>query len=159
RAREATLGGRCPVAAAPAVRADDDRLGVGLVDVQAAGLAEPPRARLPEARRGHEDGRSRPVPDGLEIVTLAHRRLVDVAAEDAGGAGRGGRLENLLSPGEGALGRRAPWSADEVVVEDGDPQCPRLRLAEPCDRALEPTAAEPTALVVKGPRRVDADDM
>ena len=59
---EATLGGGYPVAAAPAVRADDDRLRVGLVDVEAACLAEPPRARLSEAWRGHEDGRSRLAP-------------------------------------------------------------------------------------------------
>ena len=90
------------------------------MDVHAARLAEPPRTRLTETWRGHEDRRSGFVPDDFEVVALAHGRLVDVATEDEVGAGRRERVEDVLPARDGALVRRTPWSTHEVVVEDGD---------------------------------------
>ena len=92
---ERTAGGERPVVALPDVREDRERAVVDLVDVQAARLAEPARARLSEAGGDRDDDRSRVVRDGLELVPLADRRLVDVPGEDEVGArprrGRRGR--------------------------------------------------------------------
>src|SRR5438876_1102668 len=80
-AREAPLGGRYPESVAPEVRPDEDCVSRGLDDVEPAGLAAPPRSRLPEPRRDREgDG---PVQaDDLELPSLADGALVDVACQD-----------------------------------------------------------------------------
>ena len=52
------------------------------MDVDSARLAQPSRPGLPEARSDRDYGRARLVADDLEVVPLAHRRLVDVSGED-----------------------------------------------------------------------------
>src|SRR6185503_2943434 len=72
-AQEAALGAQRPVAARPAERADDDRLGVRLVEMEPARLAQPPRPWLAKPGRDGDHGRVRLVADDLEVVPLAHR--------------------------------------------------------------------------------------
>src|SRR5207248_1184256 len=78
---EAAFGAQRPVAARPEEGADDDRVGVRLVQVESARLAQPLRPRLPEPRRDRDDGRARLAADDLELVPLADGRLVDVPRE------------------------------------------------------------------------------
>ena len=60
---------------------------VGAVDDAAARLAAALRARLAEPGRDRDDDAARVAGDHLELVALADRRLVDVAADDQLGAG------------------------------------------------------------------------
>ena len=74
-----------------------------------------------------DHGRVRLVADDLEVVPLAHRRLVDVAREDEIGAGVQQRTQHVVAARDRTLARRAPRRADQMVVEDGDAQRSRAR--------------------------------
>ena len=119
---------------------------VRLVEVEAARLAEPSRPRLPEPGRDRDDGRARLVADDLELVPLAHGRLVDVTREDEVGAGVHERAEDVVAARDRPLARRPPRRADQVVVEDGDAErsvlCLR-RAVRPRARAARRLSAPP----------------
>ena len=91
-----------------------------LVHVQAARLAEPVRPRLPETGRDRDDGRAHVAFDHLELVPLAHRRLMNVAGEDQVCAGRDERAQDTVSVRDRPLARGAPRGAEHVMVEHRD---------------------------------------
>ena len=82
RAEAARTCRRAPLPAAPDVGLHAERLLADLVDVQAARLAEPVRARLAEAGGDREHRGTRVVRDDRELALLAHSRLMNVAGED-----------------------------------------------------------------------------
>ena len=113
--------GETPVAVAPDVGLDRQRALVGAVDDAAARLAAALRARLAEAGRDRDDDAALPAADHLELVPLADRRLVDVAADDQLGAGVDELREHVVPPRDRLL-PRAPRCADHLVVEHDDAQ-------------------------------------
>jgi hypothetical protein len=64
--------------------------------MKAAGLAEAARTRLAESRRDRDGHTSGFAANHLELVPLAHRRLVDVAREDEIGAGVDERAQDVV---------------------------------------------------------------
>ncbi len=125
---ERAASGERPVVALPDVREHRERRLVDLVDVQAARLAEPARARLPETGRDRDDDRLRASSvDDLELVPLADGRLVDVAGEDQVGAGRDERVENA-TPVERRGASAPPATALRSCGGGGRRRGTRLRL-------------------------------
>jgi hypothetical protein len=140
-------------------RPDDDRLGVDLVEVEPARLAEPPGARLSESRRDRDDDGAVLIADGFELVPLAQSGLVDVAGEDQFRARPGERLQDAVAVRDREFARCPPRRADQVVMEDGDTERVPLGCPQPFARPLELRATKRAALVPKGPRRVETDDV
>ena len=141
------MRGEAPVVAPPDVRVHGERPLAGLVDVQAARLAEPVRSRLAEPGAIEIDRRAHVAAHDLELVALAHRRLVDVPGEDEVGA-RGDELAQHAVPvRDRPLARRPPRRADHVVVEDDDAYAPSGAASR---RSLPGAAAR------RGGRRSDA---
>jgi hypothetical protein len=138
-------------------RADDDRVQVGLVQVEPARLAQPPRPRLPESGRDCDDSSARLVSDDLELVSLAHGRLVDVAGEDQVCACVHERTKDMVAPRDGTLVRRTPRCSDEVVVEDCNAERSLLRSGKPPSSAVELSPAQRASLMAEGPSRIEAD--
>src|SRR6185312_2286127 len=102
-ARESPLGREAPVRVAPDVRLDPEAFVLDLVEVEAARLSLPFRARLAEAGRDRDDhGLLSSVRD-LEFTPLAHGRLVDVSCEDEVGAARDECAENVVPAGDRLL--------------------------------------------------------
>src|SRR5262249_54742131 len=52
-----------------------------------------------------------------------------------------------------------PRGADQVVMEDGDPEVSRLSRGEPLRRSLQLSSAQRAALLAKRPGRVEPDDV
>ena len=127
--------------------------------MEPARLAQPPRPWLAKPGRDGDHGRVRLVADDLEVVPLAHRRLVDVAREDEIGACVQQRTQHVVAARDRPLARRAPRRADQMVVEDGHAQRPRLGRGEPFRRALELRPAQRAALMAERPGRVEPDDV
>ena len=135
-ARERAPRHEPPVVAAPGVGERRQRRLAGLVDVQAARLAEPVRARLPEAGRDRDDRRPRVAPDGLELAPLGDRRLVDVPGEDQVGAGR-----RRASRRHGRGSTRAACAPPATVRRAGDGGAPRRGTRRPRPRRAAPLRA------------------
>ena len=130
------------------------------MQVEPARLAQPSRPRLPESGGDRHDGRARVAADDLELVALAHGRLVDVTREDEVGPRVHERAEDVAAVRDRPLARRPPRRADQVVVEDGHAERSVLGLAEPLrSRARELRPAQRAALVAERTRRVEPDDM
>ena len=82
-ARECAHGREPPAVLAPDVGEDAQRLRLDLVDVEAAGLAAPVRARLAEAGRDRDD-------DGVLAVRASRARTRAARRPCSGGCGRRG---------------------------------------------------------------------
>src|SRR5438132_476423 len=121
-------------------------LVVELVDVQAARLAAPVRARLSEAGRDRDGHALLAAGRDLELAPFSDRALVDVTRDDQLRAGVDERSEYVVAARDRLLSR-APRRADQVVVEDGDPQGLAVAVAEHARRALELRRAQAAGLV------------
>src|SRR5215211_1067931 len=119
-AREASLGRERPAVDSPHVRLDGDVGRARVVDVEAACLALPVRARLAEPgcdRHGHAALATRK--RHLELAALAHGSLVDVTRDDQLGAALDEEGKHVV-PARNRLLARTPRRSQEVVVERHD---------------------------------------
>ena len=130
-----------------------------LVDVQAARLAEAVRPRLTEAGCDRDDRRAHVSVDDLELVPLAHGRLVNVPREDQVGAGVDERAEHLVPVRHRSLARGAPRRTEHVMVEHGDANGAVRRRLQALGGVAQLLGAERSALVAVRARRVQADDV
>jgi hypothetical protein len=114
---------------------------------------------LPETGCDRDHGRPGLVSHHLELVALAHRRLVNVAGEDELGAGVDKSSKHAVPMRDRAFARGAPRSADQMVVEHGDVERSSRGRGEPLGRPLQLRVAQRAALMAKGPCGVETDDM
>src|SRR5439155_1379108 len=86
----------------------------------------------------------------IGIASLADRGLVDVTGEDQVGAGAHERREHVVAACDGLL-PRTPGGADQVVVEDGDPEDAVRRRREPLGDGLQLRVPDPAGLLPPRP--------
>ena len=157
-ARERAHGRQPPAVLAPDVGEDANGPVADLVDVEPAGFAAAVRARLAEPGCDRHDHRVLALrARELELAPLRDGALVDVPGEHEVGA-------SLDEPGEDSvplrdrLLARAPGGAEQVVVEDDDPQRALGRVLEDLRRVPNLRVANPTRLVPPRPHGVEPDD-
>src|SRR3954453_4497577 len=102
-ARKPPLGREAPIGVAPDVRLDPEALLLVLVEVDAARLPLPLRARLAEPGGYRDDHRLVISVGDLELAALAHRCLVNVSREYQVGTARDERAENVVPAGDRLL--------------------------------------------------------
>jgi hypothetical protein len=125
--------------------------------VEPARLAPPVGPRLAETGRDRHGRPADVAGNDLELVPLAHRGLVDVAGEDQLRSRLDERGQHVVPPRDGLL-PRPPGRADQLVVEDHDPQRSGWGLGELGRRAVELVLAQPARLVTPRADGVEADD-
>src|SRR6266508_2958320 len=126
-APEAAHGRELPAFRGPDERLDEQRARLSGIDVEAARLAAAARPGLAEAGRDRDDHAAFVPRDDLELVALADRGLVDVAAEDELRARVDQAREDVRAARDGPL-PGAPGRSDHLMVEHDDPECTRGRL-------------------------------
>jgi hypothetical protein len=127
--------------------------------MEAARLADPPRARAPEPRRHRDDGSGATLLEHLELVPLVDRTLVDVATEDQLDAGGSKRVQEVPTARNRPLVRRAPGRVREMLVQDRDAQRAFFCPVERSPRTLQLLRPDGSALVPERAGGVQPDDM
>jgi len=126
--------------------------------MDAARLAPPAWTGLAEAG-GDRDGHAADAADhDLELVALAHRRLVDVAGQDELGSGVDQAGEHGVAVRYRFLAR-PPRRTDEVVMQHDDAERAVRRSREELARAVDLAAADPAGLMAPRPGGVEPHDL
>src|SRR5262245_33181978 len=113
------LGREAPIRVAPDIGLDPQVVPFDLVDMDAARLALPVRARLSEPGGDRDDDAQLAAPGDLELVPLADRGLVYVTGEDQVGARGDEGRQNMVPPCYRLLAG-APRRTEQVMVQDDD---------------------------------------